>query len=82
MVVPIDQETASLESGYYTIDGTRKNKSEGKFTIAKDIFMGELLHLGLNGASKKKRPIKKKPVKKRPIKKKTATKSKLMLFNK
>ena len=74
VIVPKNQETGSLLDGYFTIDGTRKNKSEGKFTLAKDIFMSQLPHLGLNG-SKPKRTVKRKKAVKRTIAKKTSTKS-------
>ncbi len=72
IVVPIDQVTGSLRGGYYTIDGTKKDNSECKFTNNKDIFMAELPHLGLNGS--KARIKRKRTVKKSLTTKKTASK--------
>lgn len=73
VVVPKNQDSGNLLDGYFTIDGTRKNNSEGNFTLAKDIFMSKLPHLGLN-ASSEKRPLKRKKPVKRPMTKKTSTK--------
>jgi hypothetical protein len=70
IVVPIDQVSGSLDSGNYCIDGTLKTSTEPRYTTAKDIYMAELPHLGLNGAGKKKAAAKKKSA----AKKKTAPK--------
>lgn len=72
VIVPINQETGSLESGYFTIDGTVKGEKEPNFTIKDDLLMDDKLqYVGLNGAAKK--PTKKAPAKK-PIKKAVAKK--------
>ncbi len=53
IVVPINQLTGSLASGYLVIDGTIKEKKEPIFTFKKDVFMSKLPHLGLNCPAKK-----------------------------
>lgn len=62
VVVPINQETANLKEGYYSIDGTVKGNVEPIFTISDDTFMSKLPHIGLNGAKKTSPAKKKKPV--------------------
>lgn len=55
IVVPSNQTTASLQNGYYTIDGTLKKTNEPSFLTKEDQFMGKLPHLGLNAPAKKKK---------------------------
>ncbi|MFC7774082.1 transglutaminase-like domain-containing protein [Flavobacterium sp. GCM10027622] len=79
VVVPINQETANLNDGYYPIDGTVKGNREPLFITTNDTFMDKLPHVGLNGAKKaSKTKSKKKPVatkRKKPVatKKKKST---------
>ena len=79
IVVPINQETANLNDGYYPIDGTVKGNREPLFITTNDTFMDKLPHVGLNGAKRaSKTKSKKKPVatkKKKPVatKKKKST---------
>ena len=73
VIVPIDQITGSLSGGYYTIDGTLKNNKEPRFTAAKDVYMKDLPHIGLNAPAKRK-IAKKKPVK-RSVKRTTTKKT-------
>lgn len=49
-IVPADQETGSLASGYYVIDGTIPTMDEPAFVQTKDTFMDGLPHYRLNGA--------------------------------
>lgn len=48
VIVPKDQQTGSLESGYYVIDGTLKNNIEPAFVGKNDKKMS-LRHYSLNG---------------------------------
>lgn len=52
VIVPIDQETGSLESGYHVIDGTLKSNIEPAFIGKSDLQMS-LEHYSLNGATSK-----------------------------
>ena len=49
VVVPKDQDTGNLESGYYVIDGTLKNNIEPAFIGKNDTRMDGLKHYALNG---------------------------------
>lgn len=49
VVVPVNQETGSLQDGYYTVDGTLEEDTEPAFVQKDDIFMS-LQHYRLNGA--------------------------------
>lgn len=49
VIVPKDQKTGKLSSGYYTIDGTVATQDESIYTDKSDLFMG-MQHIGLNGA--------------------------------
>lgn len=49
LIVPKNQNTGDLKSGYYTVDGTLKTMDEPKFIEAKDKFMSEFEHYGLAG---------------------------------
>jgi hypothetical protein len=49
VIVPVDQQTASLESGYYVIDGTIDEEKEPLYTTKDDTFMSGLQHYGLGG---------------------------------
>lgn len=48
VVVPIDQETGSLESGSICIDGTINQKNEPSYLFKNDLYM-DLKHYSLNG---------------------------------
>lgn len=49
VVVPMDQETGSLQSGYHVIDGTLRSNIEPAFTGKSDKKMNGLPHHALNG---------------------------------
>jgi hypothetical protein len=72
VVVPYNQDTGSLDQGYYVIDATVKSNKEPLFITKDDTYMEKLPHLGLNGSTRKKRKMattkRKKPVasKKKP----------------
>lgn len=49
VIVPANQTTSSLASGYYTIDGTLRSTQEPNYIETKDFFMDKFKHYGLNG---------------------------------
>lgn len=51
VIVPANQTTGSLASGYYTIDGTLRSTQEPQYIDKKDFFMDKLAHYGLNGVA-------------------------------
>ncbi|PSG90885.1 hypothetical protein [Aurantibacter aestuarii] len=51
IVVPTDQQTANLASGYYVLDATLSSNTEPLFIEKHDIFMKQLPYNGLNGAN-------------------------------
>ena len=53
VVVPIDQQTGNLNSGYYTLDGTLETNKECTFLTYKDFKMN---HAKLNGVSENFNP--------------------------
>lgn len=48
VIIPVDQESGSLNAGYYVIDGTVHDNKEVRFIYAKDEFMQGLQHSMLN----------------------------------
>lgn len=56
VVVPKDQQTGNLESGYYVIDGTLKSNIEPAFIGKSDLQMS-LQHYSLNGAFTENLPL-------------------------
>lgn len=48
VILPQDQVTFDLSKGYHVIDGTTHDNQEPPFLQAKDEFMSELKHIGLN----------------------------------
>ncbi|MPT35563.1 MAG: hypothetical protein E2604_10875, partial [Flavobacterium sp.] len=51
LIVPVDQKTGKLTSGYYTLDATTIENKEPLFTEPKDLFM-DFPHTGLNGVAR------------------------------
>lgn len=51
VIVPVNQDSGSLNQGYYTIDGTLKSTQEPNYIDKKDFFMDKLQHYGLNGTT-------------------------------
>ena len=49
VIVPINQQSGSLNQGYYTVDGTIATMQEPTKTFKKDFFMDQLPHYGMNG---------------------------------
>lgn len=47
IIVPKDQKTGSLNSGYFVIDATKHQNTEADFIEKNDVFMGDLKHFGL-----------------------------------
>jgi hypothetical protein len=59
VVVPKNQVTGDLSNGYFTIDGTRDNRTEATKTQFKDLYMeGKLPHEGLNASTAKSKKAK------------------------
>lgn len=56
VIVPKDQQTGSLESGYYVIDGTLKSNIEPAFIGKSDLQMS-LQHYSLNGPTERSLPL-------------------------
>lgn len=52
LIVPVDQKTGKLTSGYYTLDATTIENKEPLFTEPKDLFMEAFPHTGLNGVAR------------------------------
>jgi hypothetical protein len=79
IVVPVNQQSGALDSGYFVIDGTTSTNREPLYTMAEDQQV-QLPHFGLNAPCAKKtttrKPAAKKPVaRKAPAKKPTVRKA-------
>lgn len=49
VIVPVNQQTGTIQDGYYTIDATLPTMVEPIFIDSNDTYMDKLPHYGLNG---------------------------------